>query len=745
MLNDNGTCSFTIAGGTISVTGTVSFAHFDTLLATGSFAANVEQNGLLDLSGFTFGRDVVCTKTGAGPVVLPTTGATATISEGSVALNAATYDFSGVTFGTGATISLASLGGRINSADSSIANATFVATIPASAGTAVFYSADDTLLAKVKSDLDASVPEGFDLVVSGEELSVEAETAASFTVTGDITAAAGWGGAVPAAGSDVAIDGADVMATLPSSGVLPAWNSIEVKNGATLRIEADATLPAIILNKNATLEIGGNATVTMADLTGAVATSPSLVVPGLTVESGATLNVPGGMKFSNVNMSLRGKIAVVSAGTLTIGYATAGDSTYIGFNSDGGAITLSHGSNYDVSRLGICCPEVGGTVHAIDKIYFQNMPTVGTHFYEIHYSGGFHIGVGNPTNERFEVVFANTKWGTNGNLYVGGGATFRLQDNSSFVNSEDYGYYNRHVDVTEAGQIIVGNGSELCINAMGDYGGVSSTISADISGHKAIVVEDGGIYENYRTVGNDNADYEFSNGVYRVYLPNIAESSYNNTNRLFEGAHAVFVDADSVLTLSTRNGTRFSDDSGDRVVALADVPITGGGSIALSNANVNVFGVIVKSGANTATGTASVVAPTEGEGATTLYFADGANWTGTVVAGNVALTNLVDAAAASTNEFEILDLVENFPVRVWTDENGSVVSHDGLNVGAYVKHGGKLELVVIGGQPLAEGFSLGTIGENSPLPDVYGPWVARRGQDGELRIKPWRGMQVFVR
>ena len=755
--NQPGVLNVVFSGGTVNVTGDVTF-NVTSATVTNSVEFKVASGKTLNLTPVTFAADSSITKTGDGSVVLPTTGATATISAGSVTLNAATYDFSGVTFGigTGATINLASLGGRIDSADSSIANATFAATIPASAGTAVFYSTDSTLLAKVKADLDASVPEGFDLVVDGEELSVEAETSASFTVTGDVTAAAGWGGVVPAAGSDVAIDGAGVVATLPSSGVLPAWNSIEVKNGATLRIEADATLPAIILNKNATLEIGGNATVTMSDLTGAVATSPSLVVPSLAVESGATLNVPGGMKFSNVNISLSGKIAVTSAGTLTIGYAAAGDSTYIGFISDGGAITLFHGGNYDVSRLGICCPEVGGTVHVVgEKIYFQNMPTVGTHFHEIHYSGGFHVGVGNPANESFEVVFSNTKWGTNGNLYVGGGATFRLQDNSSFVNSEEYGYYNRHVNVTEAGKIIIGNGSELRVNALGNYGSISSTISADISGHKSIVVEDGGTYENYCTTGNGNADYEFSNGVYRVYLPNIAESGYNNTNRLFEGAHAVFVDADSVLTFSTRNGTRFTDGSGDRVVALADVPITGGGSVALSNANVNVFGVIVKSGANTASGTASVVDPEAGIGATTLYFADGANWAGTVVAGNVALTNLTAGAVAANVDFGTLDLAVDFPIRVWKDNGGSIVTNDMLNVGTYDNtNGGQLvPISAASGEPLAaEGkIVVGKIAKGSPLPAVVDGWSASAsdilGDDANnlLTLKPKSGVLIIVK
>ena len=189
------------------------------------------------------------------------------------------------------------MGARIDSAGASIESATFAATIPATAGTDVLYSTNPTILQHAKADLDASVPAGFDLVISGEALSVEAETAGSFTGNGDICDAEGWGGTIPAAGSDVSIDGADAIATY-GGGDMPAWNSIEVKNGATLRISGTAVLPPIILNKSATLEIadGGSADIA----SGLTCSATASQVPVLSVASGATLHVPGGMKFSNV-------------------------------------------------------------------------------------------------------------------------------------------------------------------------------------------------------------------------------------------------------------------------------------------------------------------------------------------------------------------------------------------------------------------------------------------------------------
>ena len=415
------------SGGTVNVTGDATF-NVSSVSLENSVTFNVDSGKTVNLSPVAFESGSSIVKTGDGSVILPATAPAATISAGKLALSAATYDLAAVTFGSDAIIDLTAMGARIDSADASIESATFAATIPATAGTDVLYSTNPTILQYAKADLDASVPAGFDLVISGEALTVEAETAGSFTGNGDICGAEGWGGTIPAAGSDVSIDGADAIATY-SGGDMPAWNSIEVKNGATLRIASDLTLPKIILNKNAKLEIVNSASVTLgnvADLTGVVAATPELVIPELVVEAGATLNVPGGMKFANVDIALRGKINVISAGTLTIGYAVNGDSTYIGFHSSGGSVFLFHGNNYDASTLGICCPESGGAVRVVnDGIVFEDMTTIGTHFKEIHYSASFHVGVGNPSSEHFKVVFSNTKWGTNGNLFVAGGGVFR--------------------------------------------------------------------------------------------------------------------------------------------------------------------------------------------------------------------------------------------------------------------------------------------------------------------------------
>ena len=104
-------------------------------------------------------------------------------------------------------------------------------------------------------------------------------------------------------------------------------------------------------------------------------------------------------------------------------------------------------------------------------------------------------------------------------------------------------------------------------------------------------------------------------------------------------------------------------------------PFAGGGSLTFSNAcaSARSHEATFNGGANTATGTLSVA-----DDHTTLHFADGANWAGTVL-WNADRMDLV-AAATNTVSFGTLDLASDFPIRVW--KNGGTLANDTLNVGA---------------------------------------------------------------
>ena len=154
-------------------------------------------------------------------------------------------------------------------------------------------------------------------------------------------------------------------------------------------------------------------------------------------------------------------------------------------------------------------------------------------------------------------------------------------------------------------------------------------------------------------------------------------------------------------------------------------------------------------GANTATGKAYAAKAASGA-PTALVFADGANWAGEVVAdGNVTLTNLVSEGAAAEVSFAALRAESAFPLRVWKT-GGVIVSHDVLNVGEYLNHGGKIELVEMGDE-LTRGdvIILGSIGTESPVPTCSPKWIAEiidgAGEEKLLRMRYQSGLSIIFR
>ncbi|MBP5543187.1 MAG: hypothetical protein ILM98_03865 [Kiritimatiellae bacterium] len=772
--------TYTWSDGTLAITDDSTFGANIALAVPASAAVslNIATGKTFSAPGLNADATASITVTGGGTFSIAPTTAPIILQNGSLGLaTSGTYDLSNVSVGSGAAIiTLTAFGATINSLPAALAGATFVADLSgAVAGTVILNSSDPAVLSKVKTDLDVSVPAGMSLVVSGTTLSLEAQSAYVFSASGDLADGTDWdNGSLPPAGEEVSIEGNGVVATY-TTGTIPAWASITVKDGATLRVSGDATLPPIILNKSATLVVDNNATMTLANAADLSGIATANQVPVLSIESGATLSVPGGMKFSNVDIDLEGTITVTTPGGVTFGYAAAGETTYFGFTSNGGTISLTPGSgSYNTSPFEFCCPASGGTVNAVGSLAL--IDTTILPVYErsgnmypltVAYQIGFNLGVNNPANALFEVVFDNTQWGVLGSILIKGGATFRLANGGIYQNFESIGYWGRYAQISENGRLVVGHGCEFRLNALGDYGSNPLEVNPSSANYPVIIVEDGGVFETYRFSGNGKGVFVASNSVYRIYQPSIydehySESSgtttiYDTANIPFMGFAAVELADDSTLTFSTRNKVfwddgQFDETSGDRVVTLADVPITGGGSIVVSNANANVFGVIVQSGANTATGTASVTAPAAGLGATTLYFADGANWAGSVVAdGNVVLTNLTDGASSTSVTFGSLDLAENFPIRVWN--NAGTLANDKINVDAYVANGGKLTPVLVNGDvwPSGTSFEVGKIAKGAELPPLAKNWVASvKSIDNDddydmLCLRYFKGTQIILR
>jgi hypothetical protein len=266
----------------------------------------------------------------------------------------------------------------------------------------------------------------------------------------------------------------------------------------------------------------------------------------------------------------------------------------------------------------------------------------------------------------------------------------------------------------------------------------------------AVTVRAGGIYSvTANSSGMNPARAVFASddgvlGVHRIY------DSRARTD-LLRGFASARLDGDLTIKALNIYGEGGHYTSPDRHATMANIPFAGIGDIVITNGTpADHFSVTIRNGANTATG-AIRVNKVVGDAETALYFASGANWAGTVVAGDVALTNLTDGAAAATVNFEALDLAGDFPVRVWK-ENG-VITSDTVNVDQYVNHGGKLvPQLMTDGASFAPGdkVTVGTIAASSPLPTPGRGWRCKlvdNGLDNDTKtliLSNSRGLQIML-
>lgn len=739
-----------LSGGTVHVMSNASF-NVTSVYLENTVTFNVDSGKTISLANVTFAPEASIAKSGDGAIILQKIAQKATISAGSIALTTSeTYDLSAVTFESGSAIALIAMGARLDTASASIENATFTATIPAIAGTDVLFSSNSDILNKAKEDLPA--PSGFELVIKDGALTVEAKTAGSFTSSGDITDPNGWGGSVPADGMDVSIAGANVVATLPNGKVLPAWKSIEVKDGATLRIEASSTLPTIVLNRNATLEIGNNAVATLTNITDLIATaatSPSIVLPTLTIESGATLNVPGGMKFKNVNVRHFGTIAATSGGRMHFGYAAANETAYFAMCSTNATILTLNTGNYGDGTPCFVTPEANGTVHVSGTIELDGLTLTREKPGKTSIYDAVMVGVNNPVDAPFAVLFNNFTMAYRGYADFGGAATVTFRD-SNLTKPEWQAWSSQgRWNVNDLAKVIFENTEHYYEypdgNSVGWFPSSAETESFVLTNSTVMWSRPTGNYNGKMTVYDS-----FYDCAYDAYI----------TNQVYNDEYIVLPDLMTGLgTLDIREGSFFAiraknhvfwdanDDAPERRCKVdSNLSIIGAGDLIITNAvSGRYFEVIMQSANNTCTGRLRVDSP-EGYDAK-LYFANGANWAGTVTAGNFATTNLVDATAACTNSFGTLDLAAGSELKLRVRKtNGTIVSHDGLNVGTYVNNGGRIVLEAMD-ESLMPGDTLviGTIGEDSPMPAMAGHWRTERDANDYLRVKYSVGLSVIIR
>lgn len=528
-----------------------------------------------------------------------------------------------------------------------------------SVGDTIATTSDATLRAKIKSDLEAV---GVNVVENGDTLSVGAsELIFNSTASGDLNADANWrNGAVPPAGASVTISGEGVTADM--SAAIPAWSSITVSGGATLRVSlAGAALPQILLSGDAALEIAADA----AMANGFSATpDDGGTLPRLTVAQGAALSVPGGTAFGGVAMSVAGALAATGTGDLTLGWAPAGETLPFALSVDGGTISAA------VGDINFVCPASGGTVTAAAPLSIANATLTTANQY------AFNFGVNNPENVQIEIVFDDTTltYPTSGyasvTKYFSGGvrATFKNGSCIHRGSAEAKG----QIAVNGAAQLVFKQGTSfkfgLSQNSSGSSGNGTVSFNPTADGFNSLVV-DGATLDIYRWDGNGKAVVKVQGAsTYETGL-----SWWNSKYQPFLGIKAVDFDDGASLTMTWPSTyAEWSSQTGRREREVS-IPFTGGGSLLIDNdATSKAMTMTVSSSASTATGSLSASAGKN----LTFKFADGAKWAGPVTVNDATVFVAADGAASSWSVGGLV-LQRSFTLRIWE------ASRDTLNIGEY--------------------------------------------------------------
>ena len=749
---------FTFSGGTIVATNSVAFRNatvnweqevFPSMPNNASGTVEVCADSVLDMQLFEYGTGTSLVKTGPGTLVVAASRPTSlNVTAGTLRTGAAMDCLSGITLAAGVCIEFAAPNNDFPTPAnySSLDFAIDVTSSAIQSGRTIFSSSDADFLAYVKSHVTAHLPLGYRIRQNGTELVlVQVPAVPTFESEGelDLSNAAGWGGALPATGVDVAVSGPDTVAIVSAT---PAYSSITIYDGATVKVTGtDIDLPAVTLACPSKLLVAGGATAYITN--GVTGGGDEFGLPVFEIATNATVTAARSTRFKNMDFRLYGKIEVPQTGSggLTFGYAAAGETAYFAMTSVGGKMLIPLNTGLSSAWKNFIYPATGGRVVVRGPIVLKDTEFINTFIRAsdnrtVSIYNGLWIGVNNPSDEPFEVIIDNTAAPIDKYAAIRGAATVRCINGGRLYRTTDHPGVATKGEIKEAGRVIIeGKGCGMSYSHVGIQDDIQHSpfmFSPDADGFESIVLGDWATMALHESGGNGKAVLAASNGVWQIpTLPYVSKDVAQPANGdprdwmtdVLAGLKAVRIAEGTEFRLESAEvlgGTAWNRD-----VKLADVPMTGAGDLVMTNGTPGyTFRATVVSANNTATGAAKAFCGTGGD-ATTLLFNDGANWAGTVVAGNVALTNVADGAAAATVNFGSLRLDGDFPVRVWATTN------DMVNISSQLLAGdGAFAPIAMPGRGAfmpCESFKLGTYPANTAFPSKVGNWKITASATGD--------------
>lgn len=675
----------------------------------------------LDLSNFSYEGAAKVTLQGAGTIKLPTVGA----PTGITVKDAWSYDVSAegaemsvvavegrnasVTI-SGSNVSVAELGSvagtlRIDGAGLAITALAEGAMITGAVevgekfkvGDTVVTSADAAVLRAIANNLTAR---GVSTAIEGSALKLAASdyTFNSTSVT-DFSNPSGWkSGSVPPAGLAVSVSGEGVLAEISSA--INAYSEITVSDGATLKVSLkNLALPKIKLVDGGTLEVAADIPMP-ADISAALPEDPATDDLGrLVIDEGATLSVPGGTSFSNVDMLVKGAVVLTSAGDVVFGSAAAGKTTWFGLTFDGGSVTTLGAGN-----VNFFCPEAGGTVKAKGTVLLKDAAFGTNH--------GFNFGVNNKVDEIVAVTLDGTTldFAKNWN-YISGTTRISLVNGAAIAKS---------TGVNEKTSLWITDYSTITLDATSTFIYGESQTSANSVGGAAIgfrptddgfvqLTVNGGMFGFHRTKqmtsgmtygGNGKAVFKVNGGKF------VTQYGTWSRGQPFESIKRVDV-GDDGLVIARGSGDNLSDNATCEISA----PIGGTGDVTVQTDKPAARVIFKLSNAgNTCTGALKVADPATAK----LQIAATAVWPGSIEWNGGE--EIVHADTADVRAFGGIILKSNYNFRMWQGAN-DVINLEGAG---WTQDGGEFAFNFVDGYAPSAGdvWRLGTIPASSTVPTL---------------------------
>ena len=725
----SGEFNLTVAGGgsKIEATGDLSFAGIDNCQVNANTEFIVNEEHTIDISNFSFydnliddlEREVVCVKSGEGTIAIGSDlPPKFKINAGTVAVKMQRNDLAGLVFPNGnVCIRYEVSGCRLDATEypEQISTLSFESGIDLSslsAGAILFSSANETVREAMKEELLKNVPDGLDIVESGDSLVLQKADVIKFntSVSSDLSEPSAWtGGAVP--------DGGSVMITGLGRAIYsfgsPKFSEIMVTEGATLVLQGGTESsplipPPLCMAYNGKIVCAAGSYVKLTNEITCTAVVSSLPVFEISTNAVLYADVPDhetkGLCFKNMQLNYFGTIKLpdgvnYSTPCITFGTASEGESALFGLNIDGGILEVrdsitnwkADGWYGNATMIRVMCPEEGGEVIPVGDFVWRNFvktPEYRTELIDgknetIYSNSGYQIGVGNPEDIRFAMHVSGTPMWLNGTSIIGGGAEIVCTGaGSGLVRSDALVIYTltQHVTVTNAAKITLKDGAKFSYPYC--CGGNKGTIffAPTEKFHVALELE-GGISEMYKTasVGDMKAKAVVRNGCYDIgrLIPetvNKPETGWLGAayGKVFDRFAAIEIHG----LLQVRATDAFVRPSWwnfegywDHEVQFTDMPVVGTGSILVTNITAkNSMTLTMLNRGNQATGTIAAAPGTRSK----LLFKDDANWVGTVVAnGCVGLVNTDSATGnekAAVVKFKNILMDGEFPIRIWNTD-----------------------------------------------------------------------------